>query len=57
MDWKHFFIGAVAALAPAEIHYLLGVDWAAVTPAYAAVITGILQMVNEYVSNLSKDKP
>ena len=57
MDWKHFVIGAVAALAPAEIHYLLGVDWAAVTPAYAAVITGILQMVNEYVSNLPKDKP
>jgi hypothetical protein len=50
-DWKHIAIGAVAVLMPVELHYLLGLDWATLIPAYSSTIVGALQIINEVVTN------
>ena len=54
VDWKHIVLGAVAALLPVEMHYLAGLDWNAIAPAYASTILGLLGIANEIVSNTEK---
>ncbi len=53
MDWKHIVLGAVVAMAPAELHYLGGVDWSALGPMWSSMIVGALQIANEVIPNLS----
>ncbi|MBV8472974.1 MAG: hypothetical protein JO107_05455 [Hyphomicrobiales bacterium] len=54
VDWKHIALGAVAVFLPVELHYLIGLDWNAISPAYASTILGVLGIANEIVSNVEK---
>lgn len=57
-DWKHIAIGAVSTVAavaiPTLIGYLQNLPWSTIAPAYAMVIPGILQIVNEMVTTQFK---
>jgi len=47
VDWGHIVIGGLAVLAPAELHYLMGLPWDTLAPSAAATITGALTIANE----------
>ena len=57
MDWKHLVLSGVMVLLPVEVHFLMGVDWTQLAPAYASTIVGVLQFANEILTNLPKDTP
>lgn len=58
IDWNHILIAGlttVAAVAiPTLLHYVQGLPWATIAPAYAPAIGTALTIINEFVTTQLK---
>lgn len=53
-DWKHMALGLAGVVTPVAVHYLMSVDWSSLGPVWTPAVLGLLTVINEYVSNMSK---